>query len=96
VTRRRSQSQYPPPDGQLFPAGRDSAIHASSIRETQWRGYSSSIAEAAVSQGFCWKRRRPGVAETTVKTHLYRVFSKTSRQADLVKIAAGFSNPLAS
>ena len=38
-----------------------------------------------------------GVAETTVKTHLYRVFSKTGagRQADLVKLAAGFSNPLA-
>ena len=38
-----------------------------------------------------------GVAETTVKTHLYRVFSKTgaSRQADLVKLAAGFANPLA-
>ena len=39
-----------------------------------------------------------GVAETTVKTHLHRVFSKTgtSRQADLVKLAAGFSSPLAS
>jgi DNA-binding CsgD family transcriptional regulator len=38
-----------------------------------------------------------GVAETTVKTHLQRVFSKTgaSRQADLVKLAAGFANPLA-
>jgi DNA-binding CsgD family transcriptional regulator len=38
-----------------------------------------------------------GVAETTVKTHLYRVFAKTgaTRQADLVKLAAGFSNPLA-
>jgi DNA-binding CsgD family transcriptional regulator len=38
-----------------------------------------------------------GVAETTVRTHLYRVFSKTgaTRQADLVKLAAGFSNPLA-
>jgi DNA-binding CsgD family transcriptional regulator/PAS domain-containing protein len=38
-----------------------------------------------------------GVAETTVKTHLSRVFSKTgaSRQADLVKLAAGFANPLA-
>ena len=37
-----------------------------------------------------------GIAETTVKTHLYRVFSKTgaSRQADLVKLAAGFTNPL--
>ena len=40
---------------------------------------------------------RLGVAETTVKTHLYRVFSKTgaSRQADLVKLAAAFSDPLA-
>jgi DNA-binding CsgD family transcriptional regulator len=39
-----------------------------------------------------------GLAETTVKTHLHRVFAKTgaSRQADLVKIAAGYSNPLAS
>ncbi len=37
-----------------------------------------------------------GVAETTVKTHLKRVFAKTgtSRQADLVKLAVGFSNPL--
>ena len=36
-----------------------------------------------------------GVAESTVKTHLHRVFAKTgaSRQADLVKIVAGFSNP---
>src|SRR4030095_11526980 len=39
-----------------------------------------------------------GIAETTVKTHLHRVFAKTgvSRQADLVKLAAGFSNPLLS
>jgi DNA-binding CsgD family transcriptional regulator len=38
-----------------------------------------------------------GVAESTVKTHLSHVFSKTgaSRQADLVKLAAGFANPLA-
>ena len=37
-----------------------------------------------------------GVAETTVKTHLYRLFDKAgvSRQADLVKLVAGFSNPL--
>jgi DNA-binding CsgD family transcriptional regulator len=37
-----------------------------------------------------------GIAETTVKAHLHRVFSKTgtNRQADLVKLAAGFSNPL--
>jgi DNA-binding CsgD family transcriptional regulator len=38
-----------------------------------------------------------GIAETTVKTHLKQVFAKTgaSRQADLVKLAAGFSFPLA-
>ena len=37
-----------------------------------------------------------GLAETTVKTHLGRVFVKTgaSRQADLVKIVAGFATPL--
>jgi DNA-binding CsgD family transcriptional regulator len=39
-----------------------------------------------------------GISQTTVKTHLHRVFAKTGarRQADLVKLAAGFSNPLAS
>jgi DNA-binding CsgD family transcriptional regulator len=38
-----------------------------------------------------------GIAEATVKTHLHHVFAKTGthRQADLVKLAAGFSNPLA-
>lgn len=38
-----------------------------------------------------------GVAETTVKTHLGRLFAKTDagRQADLVKIVAGFASPLA-
>jgi DNA-binding CsgD family transcriptional regulator len=37
-----------------------------------------------------------GIGETTVRTHLYRIFSKTgvSRQADLVKLAAEFSDPL--
>ncbi len=37
-----------------------------------------------------------GVAETTVKTHLGRLYQKTGagRQADLVKLVAGFSNPL--
>jgi len=39
-----------------------------------------------------------GVAVTTVKTHLSRLFEKTgvARQADLVKLVAGFSTPLAS
>jgi DNA-binding CsgD family transcriptional regulator len=37
-----------------------------------------------------------GIAETTVKTHLGRLYEKTgaSRQADLVKLVAGYSNPL--
>lgn len=37
-----------------------------------------------------------GIAEQTVKTHLHRLFSKTgtTRQAELVKLVAGFSNPL--
>ena len=37
-----------------------------------------------------------GIAETTVKTHLGHLYAKTGagRQADLVKLVAGFSNPL--
>jgi DNA-binding CsgD family transcriptional regulator len=37
-----------------------------------------------------------GISETTVKTHLQRVFEKTgtSRQADLVKLIAGYISPL--
>ena len=39
-----------------------------------------------------------GVAASTVKTHLGRVYAKTgaSRQADLVELVAGFSSALAS
>jgi DNA-binding CsgD family transcriptional regulator len=38
-----------------------------------------------------------GVADTTVKTHVARLFEKTGarRQADLVKLVAGFATPLA-
>ena len=38
-----------------------------------------------------------GISESTVKTHLQRVFAKTgvNRQADRVKLAAGFVSPLA-
>jgi DNA-binding CsgD family transcriptional regulator len=37
-----------------------------------------------------------GVAESTIKTHLHRLFAKTgtSRQAELVKLVAGFASPL--
>jgi DNA-binding CsgD family transcriptional regulator len=37
-----------------------------------------------------------GVAETTIKTHLGRLFEKTgaTRQADLVKLIAGYATPL--
>ncbi len=37
-----------------------------------------------------------GIGEATVKTHLHRIFSKTgtARQADLVKLIAGFAGPL--
>jgi len=37
-----------------------------------------------------------GIGEATVKTHLHRLFAKTdtSRQSDLVKLVAGFTNPL--
>jgi DNA-binding CsgD family transcriptional regulator len=38
-----------------------------------------------------------GIAEPTVKTHLHHIFEKTGtrRQADLVKVVAAYSNPLA-
>ena len=37
-----------------------------------------------------------GIGSGTVKTHLRRLYDKTgaSRQADLVKLVAGFGNPL--
>jgi DNA-binding CsgD family transcriptional regulator len=37
-----------------------------------------------------------GIAESTVKTHLLRLYAKTgaSRHADLVKLLAGFASPL--
>jgi DNA-binding CsgD family transcriptional regulator len=39
-----------------------------------------------------------GIAEATVKTHLHRLYGKTgtARQADLVKLVAGFASPVVS
>lgn len=38
-----------------------------------------------------------GIADTTVKTHLGRLYEKTgaARQADLVKLVAEYANPIA-
>jgi DNA-binding CsgD family transcriptional regulator/PAS domain-containing protein len=38
-----------------------------------------------------------GISEATVRTHLHRIFAKTDtrRQADIVKLVAGFKSPLA-
>lgn len=40
--------------------------------------------------------RRMGIAETTIKTHLARIFTKTGtkRQADLVRLVAAFTPPI--
>jgi DNA-binding CsgD family transcriptional regulator len=42
--------------------------------------------------------RMLGISQATVKTHLQRVFGKTgtTRQADLVKLVAGFTGPIGS
>jgi DNA-binding CsgD family transcriptional regulator len=39
-----------------------------------------------------------GIAESTVRTHLHRLFAKTGakRQADLIKLVASYINPLVS
>jgi DNA-binding CsgD family transcriptional regulator/PAS domain-containing protein len=55
------------------------------------------LATAEVNGGTPEMADALGIAETTVKFHLRRLFSKTgvNRQADLVKIVAGFVGPLA-
>jgi DNA-binding CsgD family transcriptional regulator len=54
------------------------------------------VLAAVVDGGVPEAARALGVSETTVKTHLRHVFDKTGtkRQAELVKLVAGFANPL--
>jgi DNA-binding CsgD family transcriptional regulator len=77
-------------DGESFGA---SLAHAFRLTPTELRVFRAIVELGGVPEA----SQALGIAETTVKTHLYRVFAKTgaSRQADLVKLAAGFSNPLA-
>jgi DNA-binding CsgD family transcriptional regulator len=81
---------------------RKASIEAPSPPETIARHYSLTPTELRVMLGIVQVGGVPetaealGIGEATVKTHLHRVFGKTgtSRQADLVKLVAGFSNPL--
>jgi PAS domain-containing protein len=69
---------------------RKSAIEVPSSPEVIARAYKLTPTELRVLLAIV-------VAESTVKTHLGRLFQKTgvTRQADLVKIVAGFSTPFA-
>jgi DNA-binding CsgD family transcriptional regulator len=81
---------------------RKAAIEAPSAPEIIGRSYNLTPTELRVLLAIVEVGGVPdvavalGLAETTVKTHLGRVFVKTgaSRQADLVKIVAGFATPL--
>jgi DNA-binding CsgD family transcriptional regulator len=77
-------------DGQSFGAA---LAHAFRLTPTEHRVCLAIVELGSIPEA----SQALGIAETTVKTHLYRVFAKTgaSRQADLVKLAAGFSSPLA-
>jgi len=83
---------------------RKAALEARSPPEVIARTYQLTPTELRVLLGIVEVGGVPelattlGVAETTVKTHLGRLFVKTGtgRQADLVKIVAGFATPLSS
>jgi DNA-binding CsgD family transcriptional regulator len=82
---------------------RKSAIELASSSEIIARAYSLTPTELRVLLAIVEVGGVPevaavlGVAETTVRTHLGHLFEKTAtnRQADLVKIVAGFSTPFA-
>jgi DNA-binding CsgD family transcriptional regulator len=83
---------------------RKATVEAPSLPETIARHFKLTAAELrvllAVAEigGVAETAAALGIGEATVKTHLHRVFGKTgaSRQADLVKLVAGFANPLVS
>jgi DNA-binding CsgD family transcriptional regulator/PAS domain-containing protein len=82
---------------------RKSAIEVPSSAEVIARAYKLTPSELRVLLAIVEVGGVPevavalGVAESTVKTHLGHLFEKTgvTRQADLVKIVAGFSTPFA-
>jgi DNA-binding CsgD family transcriptional regulator len=79
-----------------------SAVEAPSSPEVIAKAYKLTMAELRVLLAIVDVGGVPevadvlGVAATTVKTHLGHIYEKTgtNRQADLVKLVAGFSNPL--
>jgi DNA-binding CsgD family transcriptional regulator len=81
---------------------REASIEGSMPLDMMARHYALTPAETRVLFGILNIGNVPevasvlGISDTTVKTHLQRLFEKTStnRQPDLVKLAAGFASPL--
>jgi DNA-binding CsgD family transcriptional regulator len=82
---------------------RRAALENPALPETIGKTYQLTPAELRVLHAIVEKggisevAETLGIASTTVKTHLRHLFDKTGagRQADLVKLVAGFSSPLA-
>jgi DNA-binding CsgD family transcriptional regulator/PAS domain-containing protein len=97
--RRRSGGSYPA-TAALFV--RKATLEAPSLPETIAKTYKLTPTELRVLLavveigGVAEIADALDIGEATVKTHLHRLFAKTgtARQADLVKLVAGFSNPL--
>jgi DNA-binding CsgD family transcriptional regulator len=98
-TRRRAGTSYAAVAAVFV---RKAAVEAPSLPETIAHHFSLTPSELRVLLavvevgGIAETADALGIGEATVKTHLHRVFGKTgtNRQADLVKLVAGFSSPL--